>query len=322
MRTSNIFIIGLITILLSGCASNQAKNHLKLKEIDEGLALTSKELKNSPNNSDLNYYHGRFLISQKKYQESSKYFKKAAESFPYKTFHKFWLGVSYGKYKEYEKERQIYLEILNEKNWRYRNALAYLGKNYYKTKEYQKAKEIFEKGLAQYKKPHSYMYYYYALTLKRTNQIEKAKEYFHKYLKTFPEFSLAKGAIYNLNKLGDFTYSNFKIGEEIASVKNIEYLDETENIEYYSKKSLRTIANMMLENKNLTLYVVSYDKNSLTKAEKRVKNIKKYILSQYPEIEFSDIKIAWLKTDKKINIGKSSFKQNKYINFFTKNKEG
>lgn len=315
MKLIKITFLFLLFFLFTGCATYSAKNHLKNKEVEQGIRLTTKELKESPNDSYLNYYHGRFLYSQKKYDEAINHFRIASESFPYNIYHKFWLGVSYGRNKEFKKEREIYLDILNKKG-KYKIALIYLGKNYYKTKDYKKAKETFEKALNIYKK-HSYMFYYYALTLKKLKQYDKSKEYFYKFLKNYPDLSLAKGAIYNLNKFGDFTYSNFKIGDESASIRNMNYLEKSNELETYSKWSLNKISELIKDKDDLTLYIVSYDKNSLKNAEIRVKNIKKYILNKYPEIPFSSIKIAWLKTHKKIKVGKKEFLQNIYVNFFT-----
>lgn len=322
MKKVQLLFLSSLLIFITGCASNQAKSHLKLKEIDEGLALTSKELKEDPNDAYLNYYHGRFLSSKKQYEEAIKHFKIASESFPYKTFHKFWLGVAYGKNKEYDKEREIYQKILEEKNGRYKNALVYLGKNYYRTKQYDKAIETFEKAHEMYRKPHSYMYYYYAASLLKKGKKEEAKKYFSDYLKKYPTYSLTRSAAYRLNTMGDFTYSSFKIGEDIVTIKNMDYLTNSNTLEHYSKQALKTIAEKIKENKNLTLYIVSYDNEDLKRAELRVKNIKKYFLSEFPEIEFSDIKIAWLKNKKKIKVGKKSFTQDKYVHFFTKNKKG
>lgn len=305
----------LLFFLFTGCASYSAKNHLKNKELEQGIKLTTEELKSNPDDTYLNYYHGRFLYKQKKYGEAIPHLKVAAESFPYDVYHKLWLGVAYGKNKNYKKEREIYLDILNQKG-RYKRALIYLGKNYYKTKDYKKAKETFEKALVLYKK-HSYMFYYYALTLKKLKQYDKSKEYFFKYLNHYAHLSLAKSAIYNLNRYGDFTYSNFIIGEKTASIRNMNYLNNSNDLESYSKESLDKISELIKTRKDLVLYIVSYDKSSLKTAETKVKNIKKYLLNKYPEIGFSNIKIAWLKTNKKIKIGKKEFSKNQYVNFFT-----
>lgn len=314
-----LFFAVMISFLFSGCATQEAQSYLKANEIEKGLELTSKELIDSPTNSSMNYYNGRFLLRQGKYKDAIKSFQKAYASFPYNLYHKFWLGVAYGKNKQYDKEREVYLDILDKTNWRYRSALAYLGKNYYRTKQYDKAKEMFEKGLFKYRKPHSYMYYYYASTLNKMGQKEEAKKYYHKYLSTFPEFSLAKYAVYNLNKLGDFTYSNFKIGDKRVGVKNISFLNNSTKLEHYSKNSLKMIMNQFSENEDLTLYIVSYDKTNLKKAEQRVKSIKKFILEKFPDVESTKIKIAWLKTSKEIKVGNASSIQNNYVNFFTKN---
>lgn len=316
-----LITIGISLLFFSGCAKYEAKNHLNLKEIDQGLELTKKELRDDPNDMDMNYYHGRFLVSQKKYDEAIKYFKKASESFFSKTYHKLWLGIAYGKAKDYDNERKVYVEILEEKNGRYKSALAYLGKNYHLTKQYQKAIETFERGLELYKKPHSYMYYYYAKSLLAIGEKEKAKEYFTKYLKKFPDYSLAKGSIYNLNKLDDFTYSNFKIANEIVAIQNMDYIGKSNEIEYYSKQGLKKIAKVLHENKDHTLYIVSYDVNDIKRAEIRVKNIKKFILSEFDDIEFSDIRIAWFKSPRNIEVDKKIFKQDIYVNFFTTNKK-
>jgi tetratricopeptide (TPR) repeat protein len=333
MKIIQVLVFGLVLMLFAGCTTYKAKEHLKLKEFDKGYELTSKELENSSPSltnwtyADLNYYHGRFLLKQKKYEEAIKYFDIAANSFPYKTFHKFWLGVAYGKNKEFTKEREIYLDILYEKNNRYKKAWAYLGKNYYKTKEYDKAIETLEEGLNRYlrKKPHSFMFYYNAKALLKKGEKEKAEEYFLKYLKRYQTRSLAKHAVSRLNKMGNFEYSNFKIGEEILATRKIEFLEKSIELEYYSKVSIRNIAKKLvelnsLEENNLTLYIVAYNKENKKQAERKAKEIKKYILREFSDIKFDDIKIAWLKTVNTINVGKKKFTQSEYVKFFTKQK--
>lgn len=332
MKTIQTLTVGLVLVLFTGCATQQAKQHLKLKEYDKGYELTSKELKKSSPSlmsvtySDLNYYHGRFLLKRKKYEEAIKYFDIAANSFPYKTFHKFWIAIAYNKNKEYDKEREIYLDILDKKNNRYRIAWAYLGKNYYKTKEYDKAIETFEEGLRRYyKKPHAYMFYYNAKALLKKGEKEKAEEYFIKYLERYQTKSLAKHAVSILNKMGNFKYSNFKIGEEVLSTRKIEFLEKRNEFEYYSKASIRNIAKKLIElnslkENNLTLYIVAYNKENKKQAEKKVKEIKRYILKEFPDIKFADIKIAWLKTDRTITVDKKKIIQSEYVNFFTKEK--
>ena len=318
MNRSTIFIVLLTLFIFNGCVttgSSTAKNYLKLKEIDKGLIFTSQELKNNPNDVSMNYYHGRYLIVKKRYKEAIPYLKKASELSNGNAEYAFRLGLIYGKIKEYTKERQQYQKILNEKG-RYKKALIYLGRNYYKTKQYPKALETFEEALNIHKKS-SYMFYYYALTLQKTNQNKKSIEYFLKYLTHYPNLSKAKKAVYNLNKFNDFTYSNFSIGDKIISIRNMDYLENSNEIESYSKQSLNIIGKLLLENKNLKLNIVSYDKDNLKDAEIRVKNIKKYILNKFPEIDFSRLKIGWVKTKKIIKIRDKNFDQNQYVNFFT-----
>lgn len=320
MRTLSLFITACTCALVfSGCASNQAQTHLKMKELDKGIMYTSNELKNDPSDSTMNFYHGRFLYKQKKYKEAIVYFKKANDNTTFQnTNYKMWLGIAYGKNKEFQKERAIYLDLLNQKAWRYKKALAYLGRNYYKDKQYDKAIETFELGIAQYDKPHSYMLYYYALALKKMGETKKSTQYFKEYMHYYPDKSLARGATYSLNKRGIFTHVNIKIGEDILSIKNMDYLEDKVTPEYYSKKSLAKIATKFLEHENLTLYIVAYEKNSLALAEKRVKNIKVYLLDSYPEIKFENIKIAWLKSDKDLVVKGKTYTQDSFVNFFTK----
>jgi len=320
MKKVTQFFILLSILLFSGCASYIAQNHLKQKETDKGIAHTTQELKNNPSNASMNYYHARFLYSRKQYAQALKFFENAYKYDSDNAYYKFWLGVSYGKIKEYKKEQDIYLEILEDKG-KYKIALIYLGKSYYKSKEYKKALKVFEEAISLYKK-HSQMFYYYAKTLNKLNKPEEAKKYFIKYLSYYPSYSLARGATYNLNALGDFTYSNFKIDDKILSIKNINYISGSDELEFYSKQSLNSIGNILLDNKELTLYIVAYEKENLKKAEIRVKNIKKYLLSLFPEINFKQIKIAWLQTSKNIKVGKQRFAQDSYVNFFTTNKKG
>lgn len=327
MKFIQILAIGLLLSLFTGCSTYKAhlaKEHYKLKEFDKGIELTTKELKDSPDSIDLNYYHAKFLMKQKQYDKAIEHLKVSSESIFSKTKHQFLLGVAYGKNKEYDKEREIYLDILNKKNNRYRRAWAYLGMNYYKTKEYDKAIETFEEGLNRYqKKPHSFMYYYNAKALLKKGEEEKAGEYFLKYLKRYQTKSLAKHAVSRLNKIGNFEYSNFKIGEEVLATRKIKFLENSNHFEYYSKASIINISKKLielnaLEENNLTLYIVAYNKEDKKRAEKKVKEIKKYILKEFSDIKFSDIKIAWLKTDKTISVGKKKFTQSEYVNFFTK----
>jgi tetratricopeptide (TPR) repeat protein len=318
MKMIQLFTLSLCLFILSGCAVSQAQDYLKHNETEKGITLTTKELKKDPNDAYMNYYYGRFLLNQRKNKEAIKHFKIAAESFPYKIYYKFWLGVAYGINKEYDKERDIYLSILDEKNGRYKNALVNLGKNYYLTKNYDKAIETFEKAHELYMKPHSYMYYYYAAALMQKNRISESLKYYLAYLNNYPNYSLAQSATYNINKYGDFSYSNFKIGDKILSIRAIEYLPRSNSLEYYSKESLKRIGMLINEDKDLTLYVITYEKDDLKKAEIRVKNIKKYLLTKFPEIKFSQIKIGWFKTSKKIKVDKQVYKLNSYTSFFTK----
>jgi hypothetical protein len=101
----------------------------------------------------------------------------------------------------------------------------------------------------------------------------------------------------------------------------MDYLPNSNDIEYYSKQGLNKIGKRLLEDKDITLYIVSYDTNNLTRAEKRVKNIKKYLLNNFSDIDFENIRIAWFKTPRKIEVDKKIFKRDVYVNFFTTNKK-
>ena len=120
-----------------------------------------------------------------------------------------------------------------------------------------------------------------------------------------------------MNKLGDFSYSNFKIADKTISIKNIEYQQGSSQLEYYSKQNLKKISKLILENKDSILYIVSYDLNNIKRAELRVKNIKKFMLSEFNDIGFNDIRIAWFKSPRKIRVDNKISKKDVYVNFFT-----
>lgn len=314
-------ILFIVMFLLSGCASITANNYLKEKEIEKGINFTTKELDVNPNDSVLNYYHGRFLISQKKYKESQKYLKKAIEGDYNNSKYMFWLANAYGKNKQYSKEREQYIKILNETDNYHKKALIYLGRNLYKTQEYENSIIVFEQALNKYKKHHPYTLYYYSQSLRKTNQLKTAQEYYHKFLLYYPEHSLANKAVKRLNNLGDFSYSNVKIFNKTIPIKNITYLKDSDEFEYYSKESLKKISQLLSANKKESLVIITYEKDKPKKAERRAAILKDYLLSLNPEINPSQILTKWKKRERIIKRDKKTYKLNSYVHFYTKNEK-
>lgn len=317
MSKLNMVLLFFIIVFLSGCASNTAQSFLKSKDIENGLVFTANELKKDPHNSAMNYYHGRFLLSQKKNKEAIKYFKKAVLENSYETRYIYWLGIAYGKDKQYLLEREQYKKILNERHNFKRNASTRLGRNYYKTKEYENAIKTLEYTFRMYGETSTGLYFY-ANALRKVNQDEKSKEYFLKYLSLYPNHSFTKYAVKNLNRLGDFTYSNFKIDNKTVSIKNIKYINGKNRLDNDSINSLNFVSKPLLDNKNLILTVTTYEKESIQKAKARAELIKNSILKSTPEIAPSQIVLKWKEREINIKRGENSYKLDSFVKFSAK----
>lgn len=318
MKVVNILIISLVLFIFTGCSISKqvvGEYYLQQKDYNDGYSYFKEKINSNEYSDTDQYYYARFLIAKGDLKTSITPLKKAIELNPTKSIYHSWLGVVYGNLKQYKNERSSYLKALSfdEKNLQ---ALTYLAHNYLDKKEYKKALAYYNKVLSL-SPENQFALYNRSIVLGKLKRTPEELKSWIEYLSFYPSGSLANKAVKSLNKLNDFSYKNHLIGFKNVTLKNITFKPFSSNVDSSSYSSLDVLGRILSKNEKISIHVVSYQLNNKELAKEKVKSIRKYITSNFKEVDKNRLKLSWFDKPRVVKINKKRYILNEDINFIT-----
>jgi len=289
--------------------------YLDNQKYKEGIDAFQDELKSNPDNPEANYYMGRLQLASDHPKEAQPYLEKAAQLSPNEADYHFWAGVAYGQNRKKDLEFKSYQRAI-ELEPNHVEALTYQGHVYLERSEHQKALDNYKKVL-ELNEDNPSALYNRALALNRLKRSAEEKQAWLDYLSLYSAGPMARQAVIHLNEMGDFQYRNYLIGSRTITLENIRFRPTSPEIEKSSYPSLDILGNIMRNNRNVSVHLVTYQKNNLKLAEARAKSVKAYLVGKYPEIDSSRIILSWFGVPELIKTEKETFKADESVDFIT-----
>ena len=318
MRYKFIVIFLALIFLIAGCGTKQmimGDFYLTGKKYKDGIRFFQSEVQENPNNSRSNFYLGRYYIAEKQPKDGLIYLKRAAELEPLNAYYQFWLGVAYSENKQTEMEWKSYEKALSL-NPNHLKSRIYLAHNQFERKQYNEALANYSIVVRKWPDEPASLYNR-ALTLKYLDRTKEEQVAWKEYLDFYPAGPLTRTAVGHLNSLGDFSYRNHVVGLRTINLRKIQFEPFSATLTAEAKQTLYFLGAVLSVAKDVSIHAVVYQKNNPKLAEQKAKNIKKYLIDRYPQIETSRIKISWFDVSETIRVGDKSFSEDESVNFFT-----
>lgn len=317
-----IKIVSLIVLLFfSGCSIYSSKYkqdgeyYLQNKDYENGYLYFKKEIFKNKNNDLIHYYYARFLLAKNEPRLALKHLNKAISLNDANTIYHTWQGVAYSSVKNFSKEQEAYENAIKLDNKNVQ-ALTYLGHNYFDQKKYILALYNYSKVLEL--NPQNQMALYNrALCLNKLKRKPEELQAWILYLDYYPSGYLAVKAVEYLNNLGNFDYKNHVIGIRKVTLKNITFKTFNDEISTASISSLDVVGMLLTKFKSISIHIIVYQLNNKKLAEQKANSIKKYLLSNYSEIDADRLKLSWFNQSKKISVNKKKMKLDETVDFIT-----
>ena len=314
----NIFGVSFLAILLTGCVVKQmvtGEYYLQTEKYADGARAFRQEILKAPRSPETNYYMGRFLLAEKKHADALKHLQKAVRYRPSNAEYHFWLGVAYGASGKPVLERKSYEKALSC-NPRHLQSLIYLGHWHLEQKKYHSALTNYRKVLEIWPECPSALYNR-GMIMRALNRTPEERQAWKEYLAHYPAGPMARRAVINLNRLGDFAYRNHIFGHRTVTLKKIRFNSFSPDISKTSFASLDLVGEILSNANTLSIHVIAYQKNNEKLAKARAQSIKKYLLARFSKVRSSQIQLSWFTAPEKITSGKKTFIEEESINIFS-----
>lgn len=318
MVMKDIYKFALISLIFSGCSFTHivvGEFYLNEKKYSSGVEYFNKNISKNGLDSSSYYYLGRLLLAQNKPNQALGKFKSAILLDDSNADYYCWLGVTYSSLKIPNKERSAYLKAL-ELNSDHLQALTYLAHNYFDSNEYEKALSYYEKviKLSPYSKD---AIYNRAIVLNKLKRFPEEKVALKIYLDYYPDGSLARNATKNLNSMGNFDYRNYLIDIRTITLKKIEFKPFSSQIDFYSRDSLNYLGELLNNNKKVKIHIVVYQQGNKKLAKNKAKEIKKYILNKFDNVDKNRLKLSWFGIPKVVIHNGRTYNLGESVDFIT-----
>ncbi|MBN2427203.1 MAG: tetratricopeptide repeat protein [Deltaproteobacteria bacterium] len=307
-----------LLFLVGGCALSPAVTgsyYLATEKYEAGIVSLQEDFRKNPENPHVNYYLGRFHLGQDQPRKAIPYLESAALLDPANSDYHFWLGVAYSQNRQPDSERKSYEKALELDDRDYR-AWTYLGHNLLEAKRYLKAQEAYTQALL-IKPDLVEARFNRALAMQKLKRTPEEIRAWKDYLRLYPDGSQAREAAVYLNNLGDFEYRNSLIGHRRVTLRQIEFDPLTGEIARESRPTLDSIGDAIEDRDDIILHIVGYQKNNVGLAEKKVKNIKEYLLKKFKSIDFNQIKVSWFNNAERVRVPGRMVKLPESIHIFS-----
>lgn len=318
MRYKFFVIFPALIFLITGCGMKQmimGDFYLTGKKYKDGIRFFQSEVDENPDNSTSQFYLGRYYLADHQPKDGLIHLIRATELDPLNAYYQFWLGVAYFENNQPEKEWKSYEKALSL-NPNHLKSRIYLAHSQFERKQYREALANYSIVLKKWPDEPASLYNR-ALTLKYLDRPTEEQKAWKEYLDYYPAGPLTRTAVGHLNSLGDFSYRNHIIGLRTITLRKIQFEPFSATLTGEAEKTLYFLGAVLSIAKDVSIHVVVYQKNNLTSAEQKAKNIKKYLIDRYPQIESSRIKISWFDVPETISVGDKRFSEDESVNFFT-----
>lgn len=301
MFRTAVILVGMV-LLFSGCAVKEFGNTLKYniqgeyylqeKNFAGGRQTFSEALQKDPDNPQVLYFYGRFLLAENEAKSALPYLEKAAAYNPGDSQYHFWLGLAYGENGMRAKERASYNAALRL-NPRNVQALVYLGNNLLQAGELEKSLTTYQQALDMWPDSPQALYNR-AVILRKLKREPEEKVAWRLYLDSYPAGSFARMATDRLNNLGDFSYRNYRLGARTVTLAEITFVPLSAEISPLSRPSLDLVGAAVSNMGKGDLNIIVYQQNNKALAKKRAVALRGYLERKFPLLkENKRIRISW-----------------------------
>jgi len=291
---------------------------LKNEQYEDGVVTFESIVTKEPKNPEAQYYLGRFYLALERPEEALPYLKRAVQTDPAKADYHFWLGVAYWAIRDFDLERESYLQAL-AKDTKHVPARLYLAHNFLDSGEWQEALENYD--LLLRREPHNpEALYNRALALMELQRPKEEASAWKRYLQYYPKGKWALRAVDHLNQLGDFSYRNFTVGYRRVTLERIPFSPGSAKLLAQGKPSLQVLGTILSINDEIFLEVVCYKNGASALAAARAKAVRDYLLQEFPRLKLSRIGARGIGHKERIQIGSKRYLLDDSTSFLTTKK--
>ena len=315
-----------MALYLSGCAAvgdlgsslkynMQGEYYLYQQDFQQGRDTFKQAVQTDPKNPEAQYYYGRFLLAENDAKKALPYLKQATVLKHDKSEYYFWLGVAYGESGQKSLERKNYQKALDIDPNNIQ-ALTYMGNNHLRAKKYKEALKYYRMALdLSYENPQAL--YNSAVALRKLGRTKEEKRALLAYINTYPSGSFARLATDRLNRLGDFTYRNHRLGYRTVTLAEVVFLPSSGILSEVSYSSLDLLGETIANMPKGTLNIIVYSLNNRNLAKKRAISIRNYLTKRFPALGTNKrIRMSWFGTAEKRVVLKKTLRIKESVQFF------
>ncbi len=304
-----------LILLLSGCAQFAGPYYLNHGEFEDGISVLSEELRKDPEDATAAYYLGRYYLALGEPEQAVSFLQVAAKLEPDNSDYRFWVGVACWALDDFKEEQENYKRALSIDGDNI-SANLYLAHSYLDEGKLDQALALYDKVL----KMDTYnpqALYNRADILTRQGKRDSALKEWKAFLEYYPDGSLAVYGTEQLNRLGDFTYRNFILGNRNVTLRAIRFRQGSTKSDLEGNLSLRVLSAIMESDKDSAFHIVSYCKGDAALAEERAKKIKAHILNAHPGIDSGRLPLSWFGVPEKVKRKGQTYSLDDSIRFIT-----
>lgn len=324
--TRSVPLILCMALYLSGCAAvedlgsslkynMQGEYYLYQQDFKQGRDTFKQAVQTDPMNPEAQYYYGRFLLAENYAKKALPYLKEATVLKDDKSEYYFWLGVAYGESGQGRPERKSYQKALDIDPNNIQ-ALTYMGNNYLRARKYQEALKYYRVAL-DLSSENPQALYNSTVALRKLGRSKEEKLALLDYINTYPSGSFSRLATDRLNRLGDFTYRNHRLGFRTITLAEIVFLPSSGIVSEVSYPSLDLLGETVVNMPKGTLNIIVYFYNNRNLAKKRASSIRNYLTKRFPDLgKNKRIRMSWFGTAEKRVVLKKTLRIKESVQFF------
>jgi len=323
-RVVSLLLIFFILLLANGCVVKdigqtmeqtvKGDYFLKSEKYEQGRESFEQEVRENPESALANYYYGRFLLQDNENKEALVHLKKARDLKPDNPDYAFWAGVASGEQGDKKSEENNYRKALSlDKN--HLQSLIYLGHTLLGKKKYEEALSFYSRALEIWPGSPSALYNR-GLILNKLGRTPEERLAWLEYCSCCPSGTMAIRAASHLNRTGDFSFRNHKLGTRTVTTEKIRFTPFGATLSETSSESLILIGSIFSTMEKGTLQIVMYQKNNKKLARDRAHAIKRYLLAEFPEIKSEKIGISWFAVPQSLSIMGKKLVIDESVSFF------
>ena len=316
-----------ILLCIAACAGGGALNSLRSLKIRmqgeyylnkhahaKGIDRFKRYETQYPNLSVVDYYLGRFYLSENKVDNGLLHLNQAVRLAPKEADYYFWRGVAEAAHGNPRAERENYLKALSLDPKQIK-AWTYLGHNQLEARQYSAALTSYDKALKLYALNPQAMFNR-ALCLEILGRQHEAVNAWKAYLTQFHNSAQAASAVDHLNQYGDFEFRSYQIGKRRLAMPQIRFRSN-QTIASQSKENLNEVGRVIHGNPELTLHVVVFQHHDATLAKRKALAIKHYLLEHDHTLALQRIQASWFDSQPRITAGDKGFALEAAVLLFT-----